>query len=177
MESPKRARHDEASMRIETARKRSWVTPAVLLLMMAVVAGAYIIAPRAVETTRGLSGALVAVPCLVATVVIARRPRAGEHWRSARLLAYGTLAIGLVAGLFAVRDVGGGAGIIPSGYEVAFVLVALVFLAPIVVEFADHLTREDRREISADVALITVALGTILYLGLRPDDPDASVSI
>jgi PAS domain S-box-containing protein len=164
-------------MRTEAAGKRSWVTPAVLLSTMGVVAGAYVFAPRVVGSTRGLSGALVAVACLVATVVIARRPAAGEQWRSARLLAYGTLAIAVVAGLFMVQDVAERSGLIPSGYELAFVLVALVFLAPIGVEFADHFNREDRREIVADVALITAALGTILYLGMRPEDADLRVSI
>jgi PAS domain S-box-containing protein len=164
-------------MSTEPGRNRSWVTPAALLLVMGVVAGAYIFAPRTVGRTRGLSDALVAVACLLATIVIARRRTDTEEWRSARFLALGTLSLAAIALLFAVQDVRDDIDLGPSGYDILFVLVALVFLVPIGIEFADHFNREDRREIGADVALIAAALGIILYLVMRPDDADARASM
>jgi PAS domain S-box-containing protein len=164
-------------MRTETGRNRSWVTPAVLLLAMGVVAGAYAFAPRTVGRTRGLSDALVAAACLLATLVITRRRANPHEWKSARFLAFGTLALAAIAVLFAVQDVRGEIDLGPSGYDLLFVLVGLVFLAPIGIEFTDHVHREDRREIIADVTLITAALGTILYLVIRPEDAGAFVSL
>jgi PAS domain S-box-containing protein len=164
-------------MSTDTGRNRSWVTPAVLLLAMGVVAGAYLFAPRAVGRTRGLSDALVAIACLVATIVIARRRADAEEWRSARFLAFGTLALAAIALLFAVQDVRQDLDLGPSGFDVVFVLVALVFLVPVGMEFADHFNREDRREIGADVALIAAALGTILYLMMRPESAGPRVSM
>jgi PAS domain S-box-containing protein len=164
-------------MRIETAGNRSWVTPAVLLVAMGVVAGAYVFASRTVGRTRGLSDALVAAACLLATLVIARRRTNPEEWKSARFLAFGTLALAGIAVLFAVQDVRGSVDLGSSGYDLLFVLVGLVFLAPIGIEFSDHVHREDRREIIADVALITAALGTMLYLLIRPDDASAYLSL
>jgi PAS domain S-box-containing protein len=163
-------------MRIETGLNRSWVTPSALLLAMGVVAGAYLFAPRMVGRTRGLSDALVAVACLIATIVIARRRTDMEEWRSARFLGLGTLALALIALVFAVQDVRKDLNLGPSGLEVLFIVVALVFLVPIGIEFTDHFNREDRREIGADVALIAAALGTILYLVMRPS-PDSGPGV
>ncbi len=163
-------------MRTETGRNRSWVTPAALLVAMGVVAGAYLLAPRTVGRTRGLSDALVAIACLVATIVIARRRSDVEEWRSARFLAFGTLSLAAIALLFAIQDVRQDLDLGPSGFDVLFVVVALVFLVPVGIEYADHFNRDDRREIGADVALIAAALGTILYLLMRPENADARVS-
>jgi PAS domain S-box-containing protein len=165
-------------MRTETGRSRSWVTPAVLLVGMGALAGAYAFAPRAVGTTRGLSDSLVAVACLTATIVIARRRDNTEEWRGARFLAFGTLSLAAISLLFAVQDIRRDIDLGPIWYDVLFVLVALVFLVPIVIEFADHFAREDRREIGADVALISATLGTILYLLIRPEGagPNAATS-
>src|SRR5919199_1031517 len=135
-------------MSTEAGTNRSWLTPTALVIAMAAVAGAYVFAPRAVGRTRGLSDALVAVACLVATIVIARRRSDTEEWRSARFLAFGTLALAGIALLFAIG-----------------------------IEFTDHFARDDRREIGADVALISAALGTILFLVIRPENPDARIAM
>jgi PAS domain S-box-containing protein len=148
-----------------------------LLVAMGVVAGAYVFAPRTVGRTRGLSDALVAAACLLATLVIARRRTNADEWKSARFLAFGTLALAAIAVLFAVQDVRRTIDLGSSGYDLLFALVGLVFLAPIGIEFSDHVHREDRREIIADVALITAALGTMLYLLIRPNDAGAFLSL
>src|SRR5919198_46315 len=164
-------------MSTEAGTNRSWLTPAVLLIAMAAVAGAYAFAPRTIGTTRGLSDALVAVACLVATIVIARRKSDTEEWRSARFLAFGTLSLAGIAMLFAVQDLRREVDLGPNGFELLFVLVALVFLVPIGIEYTDHFVRDDRREIGADVALISAALGTILFLVIRPENPDARIAM
>jgi PAS domain S-box-containing protein len=166
-------------MSIETGRNRSWVTPAALLFAIGVVTGVYVLAPRAVGRTPGLSDGLVAAACLIATIVLARRRTDTGAWRSARFLALGTLALALIALVFAVQDVREDLNVGPGGFDVLFVIVALVFLVPIGIEFTDHFNREDRREIGADVSLIAAALGMILYLVMRPgpgSDAGASTS-
>ncbi len=171
MESRSDALQDDVSMATQTRPDRSWFAPALLLTAMVAVAAAYVLAPHTVDRTRGLSDALVAVACLLATIVIARRRSNTEEWRSARFLALGTASLACIAMLFAIKDVREEIRLGPSTtFDVLFLLVALVFLVPIGIEFADHFAREDRREIGADVALISAALGTILYLLIRPDD-------
>jgi PAS domain S-box-containing protein len=166
-------------MTIETGRNRSWVPPAALLLAIGAVAGVYVFAPHTVGRTRGLSDALVAAACLIATIVLARRRTDAGAWRSARFLALGTLALALIALVFAVQDVRKDLNVGSGGFDVLFVIVALVFALPIGIEFTDHFNREDRREIAADVSLIAAALGMILYLIMRPgpgSDAGASTS-
>ena len=54
-------------------------------------------------------------------------------------------------------------------YDVGFLAAGVLFLIAVAIEFREHVPREDRREIVADVALLTAAIGTMLFLSLRPD--------
>jgi cytochrome bd-type quinol oxidase subunit 2 len=58
-----------------------------------------------------------------------------------------------------------------------FGAIALLFLVPVVLEFRSRVDRDTRREIAADVALITGAVGTILYVVIRPANADAGTSL
>ena len=54
-----------------------------------------------------------------------------------------------------------------------------MFLIAVAIEFREHVAREDRREIAADVALLSAAIGTMLFLTLRPEstpDPASAAS-
>jgi len=56
----------------------------------------------------------------------------------------------------------------PGVYDALFLLVGVLFLVPATIEYREHLRPVDRHEIEADVVLIAVALGSVLYLILRP---------
>ena len=87
------------------------------------------------------------------------------------------LGVAAIGGLFMYVDISGH----PKGrsvlYDVSFVIVSLVFMVPAGIEYRDHLPKEDRREIVADVALISAAFGTALYLYLRPADADTATVV
>jgi PAS domain S-box-containing protein len=64
----------------------------------------------------------------------------------------------------------------PTPYDSVLLVVAVLFLIPVVYEFRGHVPREDRREIAADITLIGIALGTMLYLLLRSGFDEPAVS-
>ena len=64
-------------------------------------------------------------------------------------------------------------------YDVGFLAAGVLFLIAVAIEFREHVAREDRREIAADVALLSAAIGTMLFLNLRPEsstDPASAAS-
>jgi len=68
---------------------------------------------------------------------------------------------------FLVAEVNGGVPAGPTRYDTVFLMVGVPFLAAVGVEFRNHVARDDRREIVADVALLSAAIGTMLFLYLR----------
>jgi len=150
---------------------------ALLFLSAAGVVAAYTIAPDSLRETRGLSSGIVTGACLLAAVVILLQARRPDAWKSARWIGFAVLGLAAIGGLFMYVDITGH----PKGrsitYDVSFLLVSLLFLAPAGIEYREHLPKEDRREIVADVALISAAFGTALYLLLRPADADIATIV
>jgi PAS domain S-box-containing protein len=178
MESRTLLRDDgRPSMSTQSIRANVWLVSAVLLLAGAGVALAYTSALPEIRSTDGVPGMIVAGSCLLASTAILSRARRPEAWRSARWLGLGVLGLGAVGAAFAILDVGGVETMGSSPFDAAFLLVGLLFLVPVAVEFRGHVEREVRREIAADVALISAAVGTILYLLLRPDSAASEVSM
>jgi PAS domain S-box-containing protein len=151
------------------------VSTALLLAAAGVVAG-YVLDRPGIRDTGGAAYAIVAGACFLSALAIFARARRPAAWQSAWSLGLGTLGLAAVASTVAVLDRRGTAFTTPTPYDVALVLVAALFLIPVAYELRGHVPREDRREIAADVALISVALGTILYLLLRPGFPGTAVS-
>jgi PAS domain S-box-containing protein len=164
------------SMGIASVSRRL-LAPAVLVAAFAVVAGAYLFLSAPIRRTEGLSDAIVAVACLSAATIMLVRRRAGGSWRTTGYLAFGTVLLGAAFAVFALYDLRGVTHNGPSIYDALFLLIAMVFLMPVAIEYADHLARDDRREIGADVALISASLGTILYLTVLPNEPDAAQTL
>ena len=109
---------------------------------------------------------IVAISCLLSTVVILFRSRRRDAWQSAPWLGLGMLGLTALSASFTwLGDGPARRGV----HETAFVLVGLMFLVALAVEFRNHVAWEDRREIAADIALLTVAIGIILFLFLRPE--------
>jgi PAS domain S-box-containing protein len=167
---------DRPSMSTQSIRANVWMVSALLLLAGVGVALAYTRALPEIQSTDGVPGMIVAGSCLLASAAIFSRARRPEAWRSARWLGLGVLSLGAVGAAFAILDVGGVEPMGPSTFDAAFVLVGLLFLVPVAIEFRGHVEREVRREIAADVALISAAVGTILYLLLRPVGAASEVS-
>ncbi len=162
-------------MATRTYRSEQWLLPAALALAMAAVAATYAFADGRLRASAGLSEAVVATACVLSALAILRRGT--RAWRSASYLALGILAIGAVYVVFMVNELRGTPRYRPSPFDLVFLAIAALFLAPIGIEFAEHFEREERREIAADVALIGAALGTILYLSVRPDGATLTVEL
>ncbi len=158
-------------MATRTYRPEPWLLPTGLVVAMAGVAATYLLANERLRSDPGLSGALVAASCLLAALAIfSRRDRTGP-WKSAPYLALGVLCVGATNIVFMVDDLRG-INYEPGGLDVMFLLGAIAFFVPIKMEFQEHFEKEDRREIGADITLIVAALGTILYLSVRPQGAD-----
>src|ERR687895_1003856 len=156
MESRTTLRHDDrSSMSTQAIRAHVWIVPSVLLLAGVGVALAYTVAPTDIRSTDGAPGTIVAGSCvLAATAIFARARRAGA-WRNARWLGLGVLGLGALGVSFAIVDVRGASPMGPSPLDAVFGVVALLFLIPVALEFRSHVDRDTRREIAADVTLIT----------------------
>jgi PAS domain S-box-containing protein len=164
--------HVRPTMSTQVSRLSAWLAPVVLLLAGAGVVLAYTTMKADVRRTDGLAGTIVAGACLLAAIAILARSRRPGSWRSARWLGIAVLSLAAGSGAFAVLDIRGIVPTRPTPYDAAFGVVAILFLIPASLEFRGHVAREDRREILADVALISASIGTMLYLILRPNGID-----
>src|SRR4029453_6383095 len=88
--------------------------------------------------------------------------------RSLPFLAFGILAMAVVAVLFMVNDFRSGIEYSPSPYDSLFLLIGAIFFIPIEIEYRQHFRKELRGQIAADVALGAASIAVILYLALRP---------
>jgi PAS domain S-box-containing protein len=127
-----------------------------------------VFARKATASIEGLSDGMVFGACLLSAIVIFSLLGRPGAWQSAPWLGLAILALALVNGMFLIRDLTGVPSYGPTIYDLIFLPAAALFLLPMRFEYRDHFPKEDRREISADVALISVSLAAILYLSIRP---------
>jgi PAS domain S-box-containing protein len=156
-------------MSTQTQRRAPRFAPFVLLVAGGGVAFAYAASSDRSDALDGMRFPIVAGSCLLSAVVILLRSRREDAWRSAPSLGLGILAIAIVSGTFLINEVPGPEPPALGLYDLAFLVVGLLFLIAVAIEFREHVAREDRREIAADVALLSAAIGTMLFLYLRPD--------
>ena len=149
-------------MSTQFTRAQSWLAPAVLLLVGAGVIAAYSIWLPVLERTPALPGILVSGACLLSAIAIFSRARRPDAWRNGTWLGLGVLGLGVIsAWITAVGvDRASAARVVP--FDAAFVVVAMLFLIPLLHELRSHVPVEDRREVAADVVLISAAIGTIV---------------
>ncbi|HEX9124737.1 MAG TPA: ATP-binding protein [Actinomycetota bacterium] len=157
--------------------RSAWSTSIALLLVMGIVTGFYLIAQARIRSTVGLSNALVAGACVLSILALLHARREASVWRSLRFLLAGVAAIAAANVWFWWADVQGSVRFGPSANDALFLLAAALFWIPVQIEYAHHFRKDDRREIAADVALISAALGTILYLLVRPEDAGLTPSL
>jgi len=156
------------TMSTQTQRRAPWFAPFVLLVAGGGVAFAYAASSRS-GWPDDIRSPLVAGSCLLSAIVILLRCRHKDAWRSAPSLGLGIAAIGVVSAGLLVTDATGSEPPRLGLYDVGFLAAGVLFLIAVAIEFREHVAREDRREIVADVALLTAAIGTMLFLSLRPD--------
>jgi PAS domain S-box-containing protein len=155
-------------MSTQTQRRAPWFAPFVLLVAGGGVAFAYAASSRS-GWPDDIRSPLVAGSCLLSAIVILLRCRHKGAWRSAPSLGLGIAAIAVVSAGLLVTDATGSEPPRLGLYDVGFLAAGVLFLIAVAIEFREHVAREDRREIVADVALLTAAIGTMLFLSLRPD--------
>ena len=156
------------TMSTQTQRRAPWFAPFVLLVAGGGVAFAYAASSRS-GWPDDIRSPLVAGSCLLSAIVILLRCRHKGAWRSAPSLGLGIAAIAAVSAGLLVTDATGSEPPRLGLYDVGFLAAGVLFLIAVAIEFREHVAREDRREIVADVALLTAAIGTMLFLSLRPD--------
>ena len=156
------------TMSTQTQRRAPRFAPFVLLVAGGGVAFAYAASSRS-GWPDDIRSPLVAGSCLLSAIVILLRCRHKGAWRSAPSLGLGIAAIAVVSAGLLVTDATGSEPPRLGLYDVGFLAAGVLFLIAVAIEFREHVAREDRREIVADVALLTAAIGTMLFLSLRPD--------
>ena len=169
-----------STMSTQTQQHRAWwFAPFVLLLAGGGVAFAY-------AATRDSAGVdtmrfpVVAGSCLLSAIVILLRVRRGDAWRSAPSLGLGILGMALVSVTLLLTEESGPQPPRLGIFDIAFLATGALFLVAVAIEFREHLPREDRREIAADVSLLSAAIGTMLFLYLREltaSEPASAASV
>jgi PAS domain S-box-containing protein len=153
-------------------QRPSLAWPVVLALALGGIAIVYAVAPELPRRTAGLASGMLAGAALLAAVGMFARARGPAAWRSTRSFGVALLALAAVGASFVQHDLVGATG--RSGYDLAFLGTAFLFLVPAAIEYREHLAPTDRRALVADAALIAAALGSALYLYLRQPGPGGS---
>ena len=152
--------------------------PAALLLIGAGIVAAYATSLHEIRRIDGLAASIVASTSGLAAFLILFQARHPGSWRSARWLGLGALALAVLATTFLILDLRDADPARPTAYDATLLVAGVLFVVAASLELKTHVPRDDRREITGDIALISVSLGTLLYLHLRPDmaAPAGSVS-
>jgi PAS domain S-box-containing protein len=148
-------------------RTRAPLVPTLLLVAGIGAVTLYTVGQDLLLSTRGLGSAVLVASCAISALALFTRARYPDAWRSTRWIGLAVLGLGAIAGVFWLHDLSDPVAR-PGLYDALFLLVGFLFLVPAGIEYREHLGPPDRHEIQADVALITVALGSILYMLLRP---------
>ncbi len=154
-----------------------WPVDLALLATAIGVTVVFLIVPESREARAAMAHGTLFVSSVVAAVVVGRHNRSADGWQSGRALTAGLVLTAAGTGGLLVWDVVGDPRATPSAWDLGFLLFMVAVMMPAGAEYMDHFRPEDRREISVDVALITLSLAFLGYLLLRPAGADAATSI
>jgi len=169
MESSVRVGHDVSPMASTNAQSQALWIPAALVVTGAAIAATYAFARDTLGAADGLGSAIVAFSMLVSALSIFGRLRRPGAWHSTRWIGIAVLGLTGAFAVFLLRELTSPA-VERDVVDAIFLLACALFLGPLWIELHDHLEAIERRELVADVGLITVAVGAIIYLALRPSD-------
>jgi PAS domain S-box-containing protein len=165
-------------MSTEAARRRStWFVLGLLGVAMASVVTTHLLDGASPVDADVLHDAVLAAACLLSAGVILWRVRSAGLLRSLPFLAFGILAMAVVAIVFMFNDFRSGIEYSPSPYDSLFLLIGAIFFIPIEIEYRQHFRKELRGQIAADVALGATSIAVILYLALRPVEATSTESL
>ncbi len=149
--------------------------PLALLAVGAVVlVVAHLRMPSDIASRAVISPASGAFATGIAAWVVFWCARRSDAWASTRRFGIALAALALVQVGFLVLAVvhSPTAAYGPSGWiDVAVIGMGILLVPLFRSELADHFPPEDRRDVLADVVLLAAALGTLVYLVMRPDQP------
>jgi PAS domain S-box-containing protein len=123
-----------------------------------------------------LIAAGLAAVTLVAAAVLRRSARDEAAWPGARFLALALLLLAVGEAAVLVAEIRGVTFLGPGVLDVLFLLPLIPFARAARDAYRAHLPRRELSEVEADVVLIMVALGAILYLVIRPVGADVAAS-
>ena len=115
-----------------------------------------------------------AVAFIVAGIVIAT---SASPWPGAQFVAAAFLLVGVATAGLAIAGSITDTALRPHVADVAMLALVLPFALVGRQEFTAHLEPRDRREVLADVSLLTLSLAAIGYVALRPADATVAASI
>lgn len=154
-----------------------WPVGLALLATAVGVMVVFLVVPDSGEARAVLAHGTLFVSSVVAAVVVGRHSRSADGWQSGRALAAGLSLTAAGTGGLLIWDVLGDPRTHASTWDLGFLVFLVAVILPAAAEYMDHFRAEDRREISVDVALITLSLTFLAYLLLRPPGADAVTSM
>ena len=156
---------------------RAWPYALALLAAAAIVAVTFADLPAEPSSRATASDVITLATFSLAAALIFARVRAGEFWQGARPFGIGLLMLALASALLLGKDLTVSRSLSPTYFDLSLLLFLAAILPPVRAEIVDHFRPEDRREISGDALLTTVALACVGYLFLRPAGADEVVSV
>jgi len=158
-----------------SALRRPRVAVLVLLLVAGAAVAGYALTPT--RHAKELAGqGLVFVTSLIGCAAIMGTRKREGAWRTAPYLATAIALLALASAALFVLDLREQP--VKSGlFDLLFLLFLVPILGAVHNEFVAHFSREDRREIAVDAALIAASLAAICYLFIRPPGADGVGSL
>jgi PAS domain S-box-containing protein len=154
-----------------------WPVGLALLATAIGVMVVFLVVPESREARATMAHGTLFVSSVVSAVIVGRHNRSSDGWRSGRALAAGLALTAAGTGGLLIWDILGAPPVRASAWDLGFLLFLVAVILPAGAEYMDHFRSEDRREISVDVALITLSLAFLGYLLLRPAGADAVTSM
>lgn len=151
-----------------------------MLWFLALCAGLFLLswamAPDSARARDAFSEISLALVTLASGGTMLASVRTKGSWEGILPYAVAMLALCGAKIIDLIADIGAPTVTTNRSTDLVFLIMGALFLIPARLQFHDHFTKEDRREIAADVALIAAALIAIVYLLLRPSNPTQEVA-
>jgi signal transduction histidine kinase len=154
----------------------SRVTFALLGGAAVVVVAAQLLLPTDIPSRAVIASAVGTLAVGVAAGVVLRSSRRADAWKATRRYGLALTALALVQAGFLVAAIVdppttpfGGSALVDLVPLALGILMRLLFWW----ELRDHFPRGDRREVLADIALLAVSSGTLVFLLIQSDAPQS----
>ena len=144
-------------------------------LALACAAALLLVTPGS-EHASSVRATTTAAAFIVAGIVVIRSA-AISTWPGVRAVAIAFLLVGAAAAIFAVGTMSSDTAVHPRLADVAMLALVVPFAMAGHDEFVAHLAPRERREVAADVLLLTLSLAAIAYVVLRPPGATTAAAV